>query len=164
MSFKKMDPSCTIGFYCRTVQDFEKASEEITKVGVDCSAGTGGVHCTDQGRISYTGIVLFSVVIAAFVIMRNPACFSFPWDLHVGRAQAGLGKAEGLSGAGCWPRAGLAPAGPRGGTREMGMLCFRTVVAAASPAQPQGPGGLWKQGLCMELFGLAKTGYYFLVA
>ncbi|XP_027507303.1 cysteine protease ATG4C isoform X3 [Corapipo altera] len=31
MSFKKMDPSCTIGFYCRTVQDFEKASEEITK-------------------------------------------------------------------------------------------------------------------------------------
>lgn len=33
MSFKKMDPSCTIGFYCRTVQDFEKASEEITKVG-----------------------------------------------------------------------------------------------------------------------------------
>ncbi|NXA61602.1 ATG4C protease, partial [Mohoua ochrocephala] len=32
MSFKKMDPSCTIGFYCRTVQDFEKASEEITKV------------------------------------------------------------------------------------------------------------------------------------
>lgn len=35
MSFKKMDPSCTIGFYCRTVQDFEKASEEITKVGVE---------------------------------------------------------------------------------------------------------------------------------
>ncbi|RLW05952.1 hypothetical protein DV515_00004665 [Chloebia gouldiae] len=32
MSFKKMDPSCTIGFYCRTVQDFEKASEEITKM------------------------------------------------------------------------------------------------------------------------------------
>lgn len=30
-----MDPSCTIGFYCRTVQDFEKASEEITKVGVE---------------------------------------------------------------------------------------------------------------------------------
>uniref|UniRef100_A0A8D0HA01 Cysteine protease n=1 Tax=Sphenodon punctatus TaxID=8508 RepID=A0A8D0HA01_SPHPU len=32
MSFKKMDPSCTIGFYCRNVQDFEKASEEITKM------------------------------------------------------------------------------------------------------------------------------------
>ncbi|NXW03562.1 ATG4C protease, partial [Fregetta grallaria] len=32
MSFKKMDPSCTVGFYCRTVQDFEKASEEITKM------------------------------------------------------------------------------------------------------------------------------------
>ncbi|NXD26896.1 ATG4C protease, partial [Spelaeornis formosus] len=32
MSFKKMDPSCTIGFYCRTVQDFEKASEEISKM------------------------------------------------------------------------------------------------------------------------------------
>ncbi|KAM9280165.1 cysteine protease ATG4C isoform 2-T6 [Cariama cristata] len=32
MSFKKMDPSCTIGFYCRTVQEFEKASEEITKM------------------------------------------------------------------------------------------------------------------------------------
>lgn len=38
MSFKKMDPSCTIGFYCRTVQDFEKASEEITKVGVGAAA------------------------------------------------------------------------------------------------------------------------------
>lgn len=32
MSFRKMDPSCTIGFYCRTVQDFERASEEITKM------------------------------------------------------------------------------------------------------------------------------------
>lgn len=27
-----MDPSCTIGFYCRNVQDFERASEEITKM------------------------------------------------------------------------------------------------------------------------------------
>ncbi|XP_001514370.1 cysteine protease ATG4C isoform X1 [Ornithorhynchus anatinus] len=32
MSFRKMDPSCTVGFYCRNVQDFERASEEITKV------------------------------------------------------------------------------------------------------------------------------------
>ncbi|XP_046501447.1 cysteine protease ATG4C isoform X1 [Equus quagga] len=32
MSFRKMDPSCTIGFYCRNVQDFKRASEEITKV------------------------------------------------------------------------------------------------------------------------------------
>ncbi|XP_030668798.1 cysteine protease ATG4C isoform X3 [Nomascus leucogenys] len=32
MSFRKMDPSCTIGFYCRNVQDFERASEEITKM------------------------------------------------------------------------------------------------------------------------------------
>ncbi|CAO2588207.1 Cysteine protease ATG4C [Lemmus lemmus] len=32
MSFRKMDPSCTIGFYCRNVQDFERASEEISKV------------------------------------------------------------------------------------------------------------------------------------
>nr|XP_023497764.1 cysteine protease ATG4C isoform X2 [Equus caballus] len=31
MSFRKMDPSCTIGFYCRNVQDFKRASEEITK-------------------------------------------------------------------------------------------------------------------------------------
>ncbi|KAF3819772.1 hypothetical protein GH733_015281, partial [Mirounga leonina] len=30
MSFRKMDPSCTIGFYCRNVQDFKRASEEIT--------------------------------------------------------------------------------------------------------------------------------------
>lgn len=57
MSFKKMDPSCTIGFYCRTVQDFEKASEEITKVSVevtDCIAflshnGVCGL-CVDKGR------------------------------------------------------------------------------------------------------------------
>ncbi|KAJ8779719.1 hypothetical protein J1605_012603 [Eschrichtius robustus] len=32
MSFRKMDPSCTIGFYCRNVQDFKRASEEITKM------------------------------------------------------------------------------------------------------------------------------------
>lgn len=32
MSFRKMDPSCTIGFYCRNVQDFHRASEEITKM------------------------------------------------------------------------------------------------------------------------------------
>ncbi|XP_063115611.1 cysteine protease ATG4C isoform X4 [Cavia porcellus] len=32
MSFRKMDPSCTIGFYCRNVQDFQRASEEITKM------------------------------------------------------------------------------------------------------------------------------------
>lgn len=49
-----MDPSCTIGFYCRTVQDFEKASEEITKVG----AGSSQIHpsarpgCGEGKRIS----------------------------------------------------------------------------------------------------------------
>lgn len=32
MSFKKMDPSCTIGLYCSNVKDFERASEEITKI------------------------------------------------------------------------------------------------------------------------------------
>ncbi|KAM4720795.1 cysteine protease ATG4C [Rhinophrynus dorsalis] len=32
MSFKKMDPSCTIGFYCRNTKEFEKVSEELTKV------------------------------------------------------------------------------------------------------------------------------------
>nr|XP_033771118.1 cysteine protease ATG4C isoform X2 [Geotrypetes seraphini] len=32
MPFKKMDPSCTIGFYCRDVEDFEKIAEELTKI------------------------------------------------------------------------------------------------------------------------------------
>ncbi|KAB0391928.1 hypothetical protein E2I00_009115 [Balaenoptera physalus] len=32
MSFRKMDLSCTIGFYCQNVQDFKRASEEITKM------------------------------------------------------------------------------------------------------------------------------------
>ncbi|KAG5850673.1 hypothetical protein ANANG_G00084950 [Anguilla anguilla] len=32
MPFSKMDPSCTIGFYSRSVQDFEKISEELAKV------------------------------------------------------------------------------------------------------------------------------------
>ncbi|XP_075037909.1 cysteine protease ATG4C [Mixophyes fleayi] len=32
MPFKKMDPSCTIGFYCRNARDFEKAIDELTKV------------------------------------------------------------------------------------------------------------------------------------
>ncbi|XP_071983171.1 cysteine protease ATG4C isoform X2 [Engystomops pustulosus] len=31
MPFKKMDPSCTIGFYCRNAQDFEKIVDELTK-------------------------------------------------------------------------------------------------------------------------------------
>ncbi|XP_072276809.1 cysteine protease ATG4C [Pyxicephalus adspersus] len=32
MPFRKMDPSCTIGFYCRNAQDFVKVEEELTKV------------------------------------------------------------------------------------------------------------------------------------
>ncbi|KAJ8277907.1 hypothetical protein GJAV_G00081530 [Gymnothorax javanicus] len=32
MPFSKMDPSCTIGFYSRSVQDFERIREELTKV------------------------------------------------------------------------------------------------------------------------------------
>lgn len=32
MPFKKMDPSCTIGFYCRNVLDYEKVAEEVSKV------------------------------------------------------------------------------------------------------------------------------------
>ncbi|KAK1164282.1 cysteine protease ATG4C isoform X2 [Acipenser oxyrinchus oxyrinchus] len=41
MSFTKMDPSCTIGFYSRSVQDFEKISEEISKLRLSCEeAGT----------------------------------------------------------------------------------------------------------------------------
>uniref|UniRef100_A0A8C5PLU7 Cysteine protease n=1 Tax=Leptobrachium leishanense TaxID=445787 RepID=A0A8C5PLU7_9ANUR len=32
MTFKKMDPSCTIGFYCRNSKEFQKATEELEKV------------------------------------------------------------------------------------------------------------------------------------
>ncbi|KAM7388133.1 hypothetical protein PAMP_024332 [Pampus punctatissimus] len=32
MPFSKMDPSCTIGFYSRSVQDYERISEELSKV------------------------------------------------------------------------------------------------------------------------------------
>lgn len=32
MPFSKMDPSCTIGFYSRSIQDFERISLELTKV------------------------------------------------------------------------------------------------------------------------------------
>lgn len=32
MSFSKMDPSCTIGFYSRSVKDFERISQELTKL------------------------------------------------------------------------------------------------------------------------------------
>ncbi|XP_034563115.1 cysteine protease ATG4C [Notolabrus celidotus] len=32
MPFSKMDPSCTIGFYSRSVQDFEKIKQELSKV------------------------------------------------------------------------------------------------------------------------------------
>lgn len=32
MSFSKMDPSCTIGFYSKSVKDFERISQELTKV------------------------------------------------------------------------------------------------------------------------------------
>lgn len=50
MSFKKMDPSCTIGFYCRTVQDFEAASEEITKVGAGVPKSRTGCGEGNQPR------------------------------------------------------------------------------------------------------------------
>ncbi|XP_034035437.1 cysteine protease ATG4C [Thalassophryne amazonica] len=32
MHFSKMDPSCTIGFYSRSVQDYERISQELSKV------------------------------------------------------------------------------------------------------------------------------------
>ncbi|XP_067452522.1 cysteine protease ATG4C [Thunnus thynnus] len=32
MPFSKMDPSCTIGFYSRSVQDYERISQELSKV------------------------------------------------------------------------------------------------------------------------------------
>ncbi|XP_057698154.1 cysteine protease ATG4C isoform X3 [Corythoichthys intestinalis] len=32
MPFTKMDPSCTIGFYSRSIQDYEKISEELSQV------------------------------------------------------------------------------------------------------------------------------------
>lgn len=32
MSFSKMDPSCTIGFYSRSVKDFERISQELSKL------------------------------------------------------------------------------------------------------------------------------------
>ncbi|XP_061831706.2 cysteine protease ATG4C [Nerophis lumbriciformis] len=32
MQFTKMDPSCTIGFYSRSVQDYEKISQELSRV------------------------------------------------------------------------------------------------------------------------------------
>ena len=32
MPFTKMDPSCTIGFYSRSVQDYERIRQELCKV------------------------------------------------------------------------------------------------------------------------------------
>lgn len=32
MPFSKMDPSCTIGFYSRSAQDYERISQELSKV------------------------------------------------------------------------------------------------------------------------------------
>nr|XP_020458355.1 cysteine protease ATG4C [Monopterus albus] len=32
MPFSKMDPSCTIGFYSRSIQDYERISQELSKV------------------------------------------------------------------------------------------------------------------------------------
>uniref|UniRef100_A0A4W5RWU5 Cysteine protease n=1 Tax=Hucho hucho TaxID=62062 RepID=A0A4W5RWU5_9TELE len=34
MPFSKMDPSCTIGFYSRSVQDYERISQELSKVAI----------------------------------------------------------------------------------------------------------------------------------
>lgn len=33
MPFSKMDPSCTIGFYSRSAQDYERIRQELSKVG-----------------------------------------------------------------------------------------------------------------------------------
>lgn len=35
MPFIKMDPSCTIGFYSKSVQDYERISNELSKVSIN---------------------------------------------------------------------------------------------------------------------------------
>uniref|UniRef100_A0A8C9F944 Cysteine protease n=1 Tax=Pavo cristatus TaxID=9049 RepID=A0A8C9F944_PAVCR len=73
---------CTIGFYCRTVQDFEKASEEITKVGVRAAAEPQPARACavcgesrEPARLYQAGIILFLVFTAASTIRRDPDCF-----------------------------------------------------------------------------------------
>ena len=48
MPFSKMDPSCTIGFYSRGVQDYERITQELSKVGEQY----------DDSKIFYISIIM----------------------------------------------------------------------------------------------------------
>lgn len=50
MPFSKMDPSCTIGFYSRSVKDFERISQELTKVLQPSAKEKYPVFTIVQGR------------------------------------------------------------------------------------------------------------------
>lgn len=50
MPFSKMDPSCTIGFYSRSVKDFERISQELNKVLQPSAKEKYPVFTIVQGR------------------------------------------------------------------------------------------------------------------
>lgn len=50
MPFSKMDPSCTIGFYSRSVKDFERISQELSKVLQPSAKEKYPVFTIVQGR------------------------------------------------------------------------------------------------------------------
>ena len=62
LSFSKMDPSCTVGFYCKTHKDFLKFVEEAEKV---CAYSLESTLV-----IQYTLVYEFSL--AGFVISQMP--------------------------------------------------------------------------------------------
>lgn len=61
MPFSKMDPSCTIGFYSRSAQDYERIRQELSKVG-----GSSAFTPPQEPR---------PVFLTASVLLGNVRCF-----------------------------------------------------------------------------------------
>lgn len=66
MSAAKLDPSCTIGFYCKTQADFEKLIRDAEMVRVMCSFINADLSLLEAEQITKTVVLVRNI---AFVFL-----------------------------------------------------------------------------------------------
>lgn len=149
-----MDPSCTIGFYCRTVQDFEKASEEITKVGVRAAAPLSAelrVCCVRVRQRTSSAVPSRLLPLSQsgeIWIVFHSGCFYQYVKLGIMGSVRGCGQ--------------RGRAAPRGGTIEVRILLSCPAPGSAFQKALKSPGRNFF--FLTEVFDRVKIVYYLLLA